>query len=113
MAFQKNMGDVTVSASGVKEGILWSVQQFFQVEFEHETSANVNVSWDALVQWLIAQKPIDFTPNYTSPSTFYSCTLERTASDGKGLGWMWREMLPDKPFLWTTGLLVFRVEGTY
>lgn len=112
-AYQKNTGDVTVSASGVKEGISWSIQQFIQVEFKYEPIANVLAYWDPFIQWMIVAKPFEFTPETNNPSVVYSVTLEKSPGDAKGLGFMFKEMLPDFPFVYGTGALEFRVIGTY
>lgn len=112
-AYQKNTGDVTVSASGIKEGISWSIQQFIQIEFKYEPIANVLAYWDPFIQWMIVQKPFEFTPETNNPSVVYSVTLEKSTGDAKGLGFMFKEMLPDFPFLYGTGALEFRVIGLY
>ncbi len=112
-AYQKNTGDVTISASGVKEGISWSIQQFIQIEFKYEPLASVLAYWDPFIQWMILQKPFEFTPETNAPSTVYSVTLEKSPGDGKGLGFMMKEMLPDYPFTFSTGQLEFRVIGLY
>ncbi len=112
-AYQKNTGDVAISASGVKEGISWSIQQFIQVEFKYEPNASVLAYWDAFIQWMILQKPFEFTPEVNVPSVVYSVTLEKSPGDGKGLGFMMKEMTPDFPFVYTTGSLEFRVIGLY
>ncbi len=112
-AYQKSIGDVSVSASGVKEGISWSIQQFIQVEFKYEPYASVLAYWDPFIQWMILQKPFEFMPEPSSPATVYSVTLEKSPGDGKGLGFLMKEMLPDFPFLYATGLLEFRVVGLY
>ncbi len=112
-AYQKNSGDVSISASGVKEGISWSTQQFIQVEFRYEPIASVLAYWDPFIQWMILQKPFEFTPETNAPSTVYTVTLEKSPGDGKGLGFMMKEMLPDFPFVHSTGQLEFRVVGLY
>lgn len=112
-AYQRNDGSVSVSAAGVKEGISWSINQFLQVEFQYEPTANMLAYWDPFIQWIIKQKPFDFTPETNAPSTVYSCTLEKSQADGKGLAFMMKEMLPDFPFLFSTGMMEFRVDGLY
>ena len=112
-AYQKNTGDVTVSASGVKEGISWSIQQFIQVEFKYEPLASLLAYWDPFIQWMILQKPFEFTPETNVPTTVYSVTLEKSPGDGKGLGFIMKEILPDFPFTYSTGQLEFRVVGLY
>ncbi len=111
--YQKNIGDVSISASGVKEGISWSIQQFIQVQFKNEPYANILAYWEPFIQWIIVQKPFEFTPEIMTPTTVYSVTLEKSPGDSKGLGFMMKEMLPDFPFTYDTGQLEFRVIGLY
>ncbi len=112
-AYQRNNGDVSVSADGTKEGISWAINQFIQVEYKYEAQATVLATWDPFIQWMIKQRPFDYTPEIKTPTTFYSVTLEKSPADGKGLAFMMKEMLPDYPFVFTTGALEFRVTGTY
>jgi hypothetical protein len=105
---QKLFGSVNVSASGVKEAIVYSVQQFFQVQFKYITDTEWLAKWQPLLTWLIQQRPIEFTPEISSPDTFYGGTIDSTSIDGRGLGFRATEMLPDFPFLYDTGLLRFR-----
>lgn len=107
--FRKNFGALNVSASGQKEAIVFAIQRFIGVEFEHEPNSAAFADWPALIDWMIQQRPFDFTPQVASPNTVYEVTLESSAEDGKGLAMQLKEMLPSKPFQWTTGPLVFRV----
>jgi hypothetical protein len=106
--YHKVFGSLNISASGQKESIVFQIQKFFQVQFKYEPEADVIASWKPLVDWMIQQKPLEFTPDITAPSTFYECTLESAPEDGKGLGWKFVEMLPNFPFQYDTGLLKFR-----
>lgn len=108
-SYQKNMGNVSVSASGLKETISWSIQKFITVEFRYESQADMVAYWQPLMAWMIIGKPFDFTPNTVAPTVFYSVTLEKSSVDGKGLGFMMKEQLPDFPFRYTTGALEFRL----
>lgn len=105
---QKVFGALNISASGLKEAIVWQVQKFFEVEFRYEPEAKVITQWEPLWNWLIQQKPFEFTPDYTVYNTFYPCTLESTSADSKGLGFTMTEMLPEFPFVYKTGKLKFR-----
>lgn len=107
--YRKNFGTVNVSASGQKESIVFAIQRFIGVEFEHEPNSSAFTSWPALINWLIQQRPFDFTPEIDQPTVVYQVTLESSAEDGKGLALQLKEMLPSKPFQWTTGPLVFRL----
>lgn len=105
---RKVKGSVNISASGVKEAIVYEVQQFTQVEFKHEPEAKVMTEWRPMLEWMIKQRPFEFTPEFTSPNDIIEGTLERTQYDSNGLGYQMTEMLPDFPFYYRTGLMVFR-----
>lgn len=111
--FTQNFGSVNVATNGEKEAIVWSVQRFVGVEFEHEPQAKVFSEWVDLIRWMIQQKPFDFTPEISSPSTVLEVTLEKSTQDGKGLAFNMKEMLPNKPFMFTTGAMTFRVRGEF
>ena len=108
--FTRNFGNVNVSASGIKEAITWNVQSFIGVEFKFEPQAKVLTEWSDLINWMIQQKPFDFTPEITSPSVVIEVTIEKTSEDGKGLAFNMREMIPQYPFMYTTGAMTFRVK---
>jgi hypothetical protein len=101
-------GAVNISASGVKESLVYEIQKFAQVEYKHEPEAKVMTQWKPLMDWLIQQRPVELTPDYTVYDEVIEGTLERTAADGSGLGYQLTEMLPDFPFYYRTGQLVFR-----
>lgn len=105
---KKVQGVVNVSASGVKETVVFSTQEFFQIEFKYEPQATAFVDWEAFFSWAITGAELLFTPDITAYSTVVRCTLERTDFDGKGLGYLMKEMLPDFPFYYRTGILQFR-----
>ena len=108
--FRDIRGTVNISTSGRKEAIVFQIQEFFQVMFKYEPESKVKTEWLDLVDWMIQQRGLEFTPEITSPSTFFNCTLERTDQNGKGLGMKWIEMLPNFPFFYQTGNLVFRIK---
>lgn len=101
-------GTVSITAGGIKEAIVWQVQQFFQAEFKFEPQTKVIAEWQPFLEWAIQQKPFEFTPQITAPTTYYGCTLETTGADGKGLGYVMSEQLPDFPFKYKTGMMKFR-----
>ncbi len=109
----RTIGAVNISATGVKEVVYWSVQQFLQVEFQQEAQAYVLANWFPFMQWVVKGLPFDFTPEIVNASTFYSVTLEKSAGDSKGLGFLMKEM-KGQPFFYETGALEFRlITGTY
>lgn len=105
---QKNFGAVNVSASGDKEAIVFQIQEFWQVQFKYIPKTEWTTSWLPLMRWLIQQRLFDFTPEVSSPNTFYEGTLDQSGSDGKGLAFQGTEMLPSFPNLYDSGLLRFR-----
>lgn len=106
-------GNVNVSANGTKEVVVFQIQQFWSGEFKHEPEAKVITQWEPLYQWMIQGRLFDFTPEITSPTVFYTGTLEKTSRDGKALGFIWKEELSDiGPFFYTTGPLQFRLNPT-
>lgn len=109
--FRKNFGTVNIATNGEKEAITWNIQRFIGVEFKYEPQAKALVDWQVLIDWMIQQKPFDFTPEITSPATVWEVTLEKSSDDGKGLGFNMKEMLPEFPFRYTTGPMTFRVRG--
>jgi hypothetical protein len=108
----KVFGAVNVSTSGVKEAIVFQTQQFWECEFRYEREANVDSAWAPFIDWIIKQRPLEFTPQISAPGIFYEGTLESTDDDGMGLAHVMREMLPAYPFLYQTGKLKFRKRVT-
>jgi hypothetical protein len=106
---QQVFGNVNVSASGKKEAIIHAIQKFWQVQFKYEPESFVDSSWVPFLQWAIAQKLLEFTPDITNPNVFFEGTLEKTQADGKGLAYNIREQIPQFPGLFDIGLLTFRV----
>jgi hypothetical protein len=109
---RKVIGALNVSASGIKETIVFSYQQFFQVEFKYEPEAKTLIQWAPFLLFASQQFLMEFAADITNPQTTIDCTLEKTEYDGKGMGYQMKEMLPDFPFYYRTGLLTFRVRPT-
>ena len=103
---QKNFGSVNVSASGLKEAIVFQLQNFIQVQFKIIPDATAMSQWSPLITWMIQQQQFDFTPSVSTPNTFYPVTLE---DPNGGLQMNLTEMLPDFPFYFQTPLMKFRV----
>lgn len=100
----------TISIRGDKETIVWSTQEFLQVEFKYEPEVKVATTWQDFMDWAAKGRPFDFTPDYTLyPSVVYSVTFEKTAGANNGLGYKFQELLPSFPFLYTTGQIVMRL----
>jgi hypothetical protein len=100
----------TISIRGDKETIVWSSQEFLQVEFKYEPEIKVETLWQDFMDWASKGRSFDFTPDYVSlPSIVYSVTFEKTSGASNGLGYKFQELLPSFPFLYTTGQIVMRV----
>jgi hypothetical protein len=107
---RKNFGSLNISANGTKEAITYQIQQFFQVQFDYEPYSAIASSWQPFLTWAVQQQSLEFTPDITNPNTVYNCTLESTEYDSAGLGYEMREMIQEgMPFLYSTGLLKFRL----
>lgn len=106
---QKMIGSKNVAASGLVETIYFATHQFFQVEFKYEPQAKVLTEWASFMQWAAKGRPIEFTADTTSANTVFNATLDKTSYDSNGMGYQFKEMLPDMPFLYTTGQLTFRI----
>lgn len=106
----KNFGVVNVSTSGLKEAIVFALQNFIEVSYKLEPQSKWIAQWNPFLQWIIQQREFDFTPDYTDPNTFYSVTLEESEADGSGLAFKGTEMLPDFPFYYETGMMKFRIQ---
>lgn len=106
---RKNFGVVNVSTSGQKEAVVYNLQRFFQVLFKYISENDLASQWTPLVDWMIQQRELEFTPQISSPNLFYSATLE---GPGGGLEINFQEMLPDFPFEYQTPLMKFRVRNT-
>ena len=99
-------GTRSISVSGIKEAIVFQIMKFFSVEFKYERDLT---NWITFFEWAIQQRPLEFTPEISSPSIFHNCTLEKTGQDGNGLGYQIKEMLPSFPNHYQTGNLTFRI----
>lgn len=115
---KKVFGSVNISASGVKEAVVFQIQNFIDVEFKYEPDAprddpsnyKVRDQWAPFFEWAIQQRAFEFTPEIPSYNIVYNVTLEKTAADGKGLAFKLTEQLPQFPDRYTTGVLQFRVK---
>lgn len=109
--YRKVQGSRSVSASGIKESVVYSIMNFIEVEFKHEPKSRVNTEWIALGDWMIQQRGFEFTPEISSPGVFYNVTLDKTASDTNGMGWTMPEQLGEGfPNFYRTGALLMRVK---
>lgn len=104
---QKNFGTINVSASGIKESIVFSLQQFSQIQFKYIPQATATNQWNPFIIWMIQQREFDFTPDYTDPTTVYEVTLE-DPNQGMMLN-LTEHISEGLPGFWYTPLLKFRL----
>lgn len=109
---QQVQGARSVSASGVKEAIVFQLMPFATVEFKYEPKAKCLSEWAPFFQWAVQQRGFDFTPEFDVPGTFYNVTLDKTPRDANGLAYQMKEMLPQFPNNYMTGALTLRVSVT-
>lgn len=108
MSIGKVFGAVNISASGLKESVVFNIQQFIQLEFMHEPASKLP-QWQAFFFWAIQQRPFDFIPEISNPNHNYQVTLDKTDYDGQGLGFMMKEEIPSFPNLYGSGPMVYRI----
>ncbi len=104
----KVIGSLNVSTSGVKEEVIFNIQNFWNIEFMYITQSEGVNDWTPLITWMIQARPIEFTPAIASYSTFYEGTLETSSSDSRAMAFYLKEMLPDFPNIYQTGMMKFR-----
>lgn len=104
---QEVMGSASISASGLKESIVFQTQEFAEVEFKHIPKANI-LQWKDFFRWAILQKRFEFTPEVNSPNDTFECTLDGAGRGQMGLGFKFSEMLPTLPNFYSTGKLILR-----
>lgn len=104
----KVFGAVNVSASGLKEAVVFNIQQFIMLEFMHEHKSRLP-QWQAFFFWAIQQRPFDFIPEISNPTHNYQVTLDKSEYDGQGLGFQMKEELPNFPNLYGTGAMTYRI----
>lgn len=102
---KKAMGQVNQAASGRKEAIIFTVLQFWQVQFKYIPESSLS-AWESLINWMVEQREIEFTPDISSPNSVYSGKLEDPA---QGLELSLTEMLPNFPFEYQTPVMKFRL----
>jgi hypothetical protein len=107
-AHRESIGVVNVSSSGLVESVIFSTPEFWQCEFKYIPKALMMTDWRDLLTWAAQKKQLEFTPEITSPTLFYSGILEKSSAGQNGLGYMNKEMLPDFPNQFQTGIMTFR-----
>lgn len=104
----KVTGSLNIAASGEKEEVIFNIQNFWNVEFKHISTSEAVNSWVDLITWMIQARPLEFTPEVSSPTDYYEGTLETSSADGKGMAFLLKEQLPQFPNTYQTGPMKFR-----
>lgn len=105
----KLFGATNISASGLKEAVVFNTQYFIDVEFRYEPKSRLVPDWVPFRDWAISQAPFDFTPEISNPTVFSPVTLEKSQYGSNGMGFLMKEELPEYPNEYRTGALNFRV----
>ncbi len=102
------MGSLNVATSGIKEEVIFNIQNFWGVDFRWITPTESTSDWAGLITWMIQARPLEFTPMIPAPTTYYEGTLETSSASGKAMAFYLKEMLPDFPNVYQTGPMKFR-----
>lgn len=108
-----NDGTKNVSASGIKETLVFAQMQFLQGSWKYITDFNSNTQltqWRKFLKYGSRQLKFEFTPSTAEDSSlFYQVTIETTASDGNGMGYKLNQMLGQNLYrFYDTGLIKMR-----
>ena len=86
-----NDGVKNVTASGIKETLVFSQMYFFEGQWKWIANRGGNLQltqWQSFLKYATKQFKLEFSPSiYEDSSLFYQCTLETTPADGNGLGY--------------------------
>ncbi len=101
-----------ISTSGNKETVIYSIQKFWQMQCKYISAYEKTLNFEPMLQWLMQGRLVEYTPDVASSTTFYEGWMESNPGAQNGLGYFLKEMLPDFPNVYDTGLLKFRVRPT-
>jgi hypothetical protein len=103
----KQDGARVVSASGIKETIVFATQRFVEAHFKYNRD---KASLERFLEWATLQKRFEITPEFDNPTVFFEVTLDKTANDQNGMAFELVEHVGDgMPNYWDTGMLRMRV----
>lgn len=110
----QNDGVKNVSASGIKETLVFAQMRFFQGQWKYITNfggGSQKTEWENALKYFIKQLKFEYTPSvYEDPETFYQCTLESTPQDSNGMGYKLTQMRGEGLYrFYDTGVMKFRV----
>ena len=109
-----NDGVKNVSASGIKETLVFAQMRFIQGQWKYINNFKTNTQltqWQTFLKYATRQLQFEFTPSINEDSEkFYQVTLESTAKDSNGLGYELQQMNGVGLYrFYDSGLLKFRV----
>lgn len=112
-----NDGVKNVSATGIKETLVFAQMYFIQGQWKYITNFNGNTQlteWQNFMKYATRQLQFEFTPSiYEATDTFYQVTLESTSSDSNGMGYQFKQQQGEGLYrFYDTGILKFRVIPT-
>lgn len=113
-SFITNDGSKNVSASGVKETLVFAQMKFLQGQWKYITNLSGSTQltqWQNFLKYSTRQLKFEFTPSVNEdPSVFYQVTLESTSSDSNGMGFKLNQQRGEMLYrFYDTGLLKMRV----
>lgn len=113
----ENDGVRNITASGIKETLVFAQMQFFEGEWKWITDLFSNdqySQWKAFLKYATRQLQFEFTQSIAEdPTTALQCTLETTAQDSNGLKYELKQMTGENMYrVYQTGLLRFRIVVT-
>lgn len=109
-----NDGVKNVSASGVKETLVFAQMFFIQGEWKYITNfggRTQHTEWQNFLKYATRQLQFEFTPSINEdPETFYQVTLESTGGDSNGMGYTLKQMRGEGLYrFYGTGTMKMRV----
>jgi len=97
----------TLSASGIKETIVFASQNFVELRLKHLRDKTACSNW---LVWATQQKPFEITPEFSTPGVFHNVTLDKTPKSDTGMAFELEEQVSmGMPGYWDTGLLRSRI----
>jgi hypothetical protein len=109
-----NDGVKNVSASGIKETLVFAQMQFIQGQWKYITNYNGRTQldqWAAFMSYATRQLKFEFTPSINEDvELFYQVTLEKTADDQNGMAFKFKQQRGEGLYrFYDTGLLTMRL----
>jgi hypothetical protein len=109
-----NDGVKNISASGIKETIVFAQMYFFQGQWKYVTDFGLSTQkseWQTFLKYATKQLKFEFEPSVQEdPDVYYQCTLESTPGDSNGMGYRLSQMRGEGLYrFYDTGVMKFRV----